>query len=251
MIDVVHQGSVAILSMRHGKANAMDTEFCDSITRCFERFAASPARAAVLTGQGRMFSAGVDLLRASDAGPDYFPQFLPALRKACEAVFFCHKPVVAAINGHAIAGGCVLACATDRRLMAREGGRIGVTEMLVGVPFPVIALEIMRFALPPHRFEDVVFGAATYPPDAAVELGLTHDVVDGEKLVEAAVAAAQKLGGLTPAAFAQTKRQTRQIVADRLATDGPRHDPEVDRIWCAPQALTNIRTYVSQTFKKA
>jgi enoyl-CoA hydratase len=251
VIDVVHQGSVAILSMRHGKANAMDTEFCESIAGCFAQFAASPARAAVLTGHGKMFSAGVDLLRASDAGPDYFPQFLPALRKALEAVFFCAKPVVAAINGHAIAGGCVLACAADRRLMAREGGRIGVTELLVGVPFPVIALEVMRFAVIPHRFEDVVFGAATYAPGAAVELGLIHAAVDDDTLIEEAIAAAQKLGDLAPAAFALTKRQTRQVVADRLTTDGPRHDGEVDRIWLSPQSLANIRTYVSRTFKKA
>jgi enoyl-CoA hydratase len=251
VIDVHHQGSVAILSMSHGKANAMDIEFCERISLCFEQFAVSPARAAVLTGHGKMFSAGVDLLRASDAGPDYFPKFLPALRKALEAVFFCAKPVVAAINGHAIAGGCILACAADRRLMARDGGRIGVTELLVGVPFPVIALEVMRFAATSHRFEDMVLGAATYPPDAARELGLVHDVVDGERLLEAAIAAAQKLGELAPVAFALTKRQTRQVVADRITADGPRYDAEVDRIWQAPQSLANIRSYVSRTFKKA
>ena len=70
------------------------------------------------------------------------------------ATFSFPKPIVAAINGHAIAGGCVLACAADKRLMARDQGRIGVTELLVGVPFPRIAMEIMHHAVVPHRLED-------------------------------------------------------------------------------------------------
>ena len=72
------------------------------------------------------------------------------LHRLYETVFFHPKPVVAAVNGHAIAGGCVLACCADRRIMAQGLGRIGVTEILVGVPFPALAFEIVRFAAPPH-----------------------------------------------------------------------------------------------------
>ena len=73
----------------------------------------------VLTGQGKAFSAGVDLVRLSEGGADYIRQFLPSLHKLYDAVFFHPKPVVAAVNGHAIAGGCVLAACADRRIMAR------------------------------------------------------------------------------------------------------------------------------------
>ena len=62
--------------------------------------------------------------------------------------------VVAAVNGHAIAGGCVLQRCADRRIAARGGGRIGVTELLVGVPFPPLAFEVMRFATPPRYFAE-------------------------------------------------------------------------------------------------
>jgi enoyl-CoA hydratase/carnithine racemase len=251
VIDIVQQGSVAVMTMRHGKANAMDIAFCNRITTCFEEFAASSARAAVLTGQGNMFSAGVDLIRATEAGPDYFPLFLPAMRRAFEAVFFCEKPVVAAINGHAIAGGCILACAADYRVMGREAGRIGVTELQVGVPFPVIALEIMRFAAAPHRLEQLVFGAATYDAQTAMDLGLVHEVVDVATVADRAVAVAQNLAALTPAAVALSKRQTRQVVADRLASDGPRFDLAVDRVWLSAETKTRMRDYVTRTFKKA
>ncbi len=150
MIEVETHDGIAVLRLIHGKANAMSTEFCRALTGWVAEFRASPARAAVITGQGKIFSAGVDLLRLSEGGAPYVREFLPALNAMFEAVFQCDKPVVAAINGHAIAGGCVLACAADRRLMGREAGRIGVTELLVGVPFPAGAMEIMRRAVAPQ-----------------------------------------------------------------------------------------------------
>jgi enoyl-CoA hydratase len=251
VIEVATRGTVAVVTIRHGRANAMDLELCEGIALKFAELAASPARAIVLTGQGTMFSAGVDLIRALSSGAQYFEAFLPRLRRMFEAVFFCPKPVVAAINGHAIAGGCVLACAADRRLMARTGGRIGITELVVGVPFPVVALEIMRYAAASHRFEELVFGGATYPAEAGLAHGLVHELVEPAALLDEAIAAAERLGALGADAFALTKRQTRQVVADRLATDGPRHDPEVDRIWSTPAAFARIRDYVERTLKKS
>ena len=250
MIELANRGPVAVLTMQHGKANAMDSTFCADLISRLEELRSSPARAIVITGQGNIFSAGVDLVRALEGGPDYFRQFLPPLRRAFEAVFFYEKPIVAAVNGHAIAGGCVLTCTTDRRLMAQGSGRIGITELLVGVPFPVVALEIMRFAAAPHHFERIVYSGATFPPDAAVELGLVDETVAPDALLDRAVAAAETLAALGPEAFALTKRQTRQPVRERLDKDGPRFDPAVDAIWYAPETAARIRDYVTRTFKK-
>ena len=154
MIELTHRGGIAIVTMVHGKANALDIEFCDALAAQFEALRGSDAKAVVLTGQGRMFSAGVDLIRLSEGGAAYVRRFLPALHRLYDTVFFFPKPVVAAVNGHAIAGGCVLQACADRRIAARDGGRIGVTELLVGVPFPPLAFEIMRFATPPRYFAE-------------------------------------------------------------------------------------------------
>ena len=117
MIELTEQGGVAVLRLGDGKVNAMSLELCEALTA---RFAAvASARAVVLTGTGRIFSAGVDLLRLTEGGAPYVRKFLPALRTMFAAVFSHATPVVAAINGHAIAGGCVLACGADWRLMAR------------------------------------------------------------------------------------------------------------------------------------
>jgi enoyl-CoA hydratase len=249
MIELENQDGVTIVRMAHGRANAMDIELCQALSAHLAELNASAAGAIVLTGRGGIFSAGVDLLRLLNGGNPYIRSFLPHLSTMLAAVFSSSKPVVAAINGHAIAGGCVLACAADKRLVAREAGRIGVTELLVGVPFPAAALEIMRSAVAPQHFEDVIFSGRTYTPQEAADRGLVHEITGPDNLVERAIACARALAALPPSAFALTKRQTRRSALEALQIDASR--AEVEQIWTAPETLARIRDYVGRTLGKS
>jgi len=251
MIDIKTDAGVAVMTLAHGKANALDIEFCEALASHFVELRRSDVKAVVLTGQGKIFSAGVDLKRLNDGGPDYVRKFLPALHKLYDEVFFHPKPVVAAINGHAIAGGCVLACCADRRIMARESGRIGVTELLVGVPFPALAFEIVRFAVPPRHLSEFTLTGATYATDVALQSGWIDEIAEPGDLIEDAVAVAQELALLSAAAFAQTKAQIRQVVSERMALSGEATDQVVTAIWAAPETLRYISNYVARTLKKS
>jgi enoyl-CoA hydratase len=250
MIDLKLNAGIAVLTLVHGKANALDIELCEALAARFTELRGSAAKAVVLTGQGKIFSAGVDLKRVSEGGADYVRKFLPALHKLYDAAFFHPKPVVAAINGHAIAGGCVLACCADRRIMAREAGRIGVTELLVGVPFPALAFEIVRFAVPARHLPEFTLSGATYTTDVALQRGWIDEVAEPGDLIADAVAVAQELALLSPAAFAQTKAQIRQPVTERLQQSGAATDKAVTEIWAAPETLRYIRDYVARTLTK-
>ena len=201
MFDVTHRGPVAVLQMTHGKANAMDIEFCRELTAQVHACAQSTAGALVITGQGKMFSAGVDLPRLIAGGAAYAREFLPAMNHAFETLFAFTKPVVAAVNGHAIAGGCVLACCADYRIMAREPGRIGVPELLVGVPFPVVPLEIVRFATPPQHVQALIYRGLTLAADEALRYGLVDAVADPDRELDEAVAVAEGLAAVPFEAF--------------------------------------------------
>ena len=248
MIDVAMDGDIAVVTMRHGKANALDIEFCEALAARFAELRGGKAKAVVLTGQGTIFSAGVDLKRLSAGGADYTRRFLPALHKLYDAVFFHAKPVVAALNGYAIAGGCVLACCADRRVMS--AGRIGVTELLVGVPFPALAFEIMRHATPPYFFSETILSGETFAPEVAAHRGLVNQAVEPAQLMQRAIAAAQELAALSPPAFAQTKKQIRAAVSERYAASGAVTDKAITDIWCAPATLGYIRDYVARTLTK-
>jgi enoyl-CoA hydratase len=250
MIELTRRGGIAIVKMVHGKANALDIELCEAIATQFEALRGSDATAVVLTGQGKMFSAGVDLIRLSEGGAAYVRRFLPALHRLYDTVFFFPKPVVAAVNGHAIAGGCVLQACADRRIAARDGGRIGVTELLVGVPFPPLAFEIMRFATPPAFFAETILSGATYPPETALARRMIDELAEPAELLDRAVAAAETLAALPPATFAQTKQQIRQPVTDAMERHGAGVAAASEVIWTAPETLAHIRDYVSKTFKK-
>jgi enoyl-CoA hydratase len=124
MIETADYDGIVILTLNNGPVNALDLELLTAVP---ERLAAvADSRAVVLTGSGRSFSAGVDLKRTVDGGLPYVEKFLSSLSLAMLTLFEHPKPVVAAVNGHALAGGCVLAAACDIRLGAR-GRRAGST----------------------------------------------------------------------------------------------------------------------------
>jgi enoyl-CoA hydratase len=230
--DVEVEGvPVAVLRMAHGPVNAMDLELCQALAGRFRRLAADPARAVVITGSDRAFSAGVDLKRCTEGGDEYVEKFLPALADAFRAAFELPKPLVAAVNGHAIAGGCVLAACADVVLMAEGAARIGVPEIRVGVPFPRIALEVLGIAVGERGARELVVGAQTYPPGQAEQLGLVHEVVPTAELASRAVAAAAGLArDVPPDTFATTKGQLRRAALERTARYADEDEP-VATLW--------------------
>jgi enoyl-CoA hydratase len=248
MIDLTERGPITVLEMKHGKANALDVEMSDALTARLDECLAPSTRAVVITGQGRMFSAGVDLLRLLDGGAPYIRSLMPSLGRAFERLLDYPKPVVAAINGHAIAGGCVIACGADYRIMSSEAGRIGMPELLVGVPFPTVALEIVRAAVPLHA-QRLIYTGRTLSADEAFSQGVVDEVVAPGLLLEAAAHAAETLAARPPEAFALTKRQLRAPSMARVAESRARLDRTVEDLWCADSTLDAIRRYVEQTLK--
>jgi enoyl-CoA hydratase len=247
MIEREEREGIAMLRIAHGKAGALDVELVEELAGAVDELAASPARAVVLTGTGTIFSAGVDLFRLLDGGVEYAARFLPALTGSIRKLFALPKPVVAAANGHAIAGGCILVAACDYRLMARGEGRIGAPELLVGVPFPPSVLEVLRFALPPQHVQEVVYTGKTWMADGALTKGLVDEVVEAWALDVRALEVAAQMAALPPAAFALTKRQLRQEALERAAAAD---DREAISIWSTPETHDRVRAYLERTLGK-
>jgi enoyl-CoA hydratase len=241
MVTVEARGDVQVVRLENGPVNVLDLALVRDLTATFDGL--TDAGAVVLTGAGRAFSAGVDLRKLLDGGEDYATEFLPALTAAFRAVFDHPRPVVAAINGHAIAGGCVIAAACDRRLMS--AGTIGVTELLVGVPFPVSALEAMRYLVGPATASLVLTGRTFTPPEA-LGIGLVDEVVAPDGLLRSAVSAAQSLANIPPATYALTKAQLRGETSRRIADGDAAFTTMLVDMWTAAPARSSIAAYLSR-----
>ncbi|OBJ21869.1 enoyl-CoA hydratase/isomerase family protein [Mycobacterium colombiense] len=242
MIDISIVGTAQVLTLSSGAVNAQDVELLDELASAVRDLARSGAGALVVTGAGRAFSAGVDLNRVVQGGTAYTDRLVPALSAAFEAVFSYPGPTVAAINGAAIAGGCVLACACDRRLISPEA-QIGAAEVRVGVPFPVAALEVMRYACGVHA-DEVLLGGRNYRGAEAVARGLAHRVV-ADELIEMAVAEASDLGSIPADAYRQTKTQLHAPTMARIH-EARGVDDEVRRMWGTDETLRRIAVYVER-----
>ena len=248
MIDLERHDDVHVVRLTHGGANVLDLELCRELSTVLSDL--ESAGAVVLTGGGRSFSAGVDLLRIVDGGGDYVREFLPALCAAARQVFAHPRPLVAAINGHAIAGGCLIGCAADRRLMVDGAAGIGVPELEVGVPFPAAALEILRYSVPTVEAQRLILSGRILAPAEALGVGLVDELAPAGELVEHAVAAAQRLAAVPLASFALTKRQLRGPSLARLDAEGEAIDRQVTDTWTSPEVLAAIAGYVERTLKK-
>jgi enoyl-CoA hydratase len=242
---------VAVLTMDHGRANALDMEFTAALTVALRAEERSSAGAAVLTGSGNIFSAGVDLLSLVDGGSDYVARFLGVLREFIYALLEHPKPLVAAVNGHAIAGGCVMTCGCDHRIMVMGKSRIGVPELLVGVPFPTAAVEAMRLATPAHLLHDTIYSGRTFLPEEALARGLLNELVEPEVLLERAVQVANRLAAIPAETFRLTKCQLRAHGLEavrRAESDGTEAD--VAATWASDEVLDAVRRYVDHTLRK-
>jgi enoyl-CoA hydratase len=250
MIEWEDRGVVTLLRMARGRGNALDAGLVAALLNALDRLDRAPARAGVVTGQGGTFSAGVDLTALVAGGPEYVRGFLPQLQRLFERLATFPKPLVGAANGHAIAGGMILLLACDQRLLARGAGRVGLTEVRVGLVFPAWALELARFGTPPEQWSTLVCTGRTFPPEEALARGLVDELVEPERLLERACAVAGEMAAIPAATFAATKLALRRPLIEAARHQAGVTDAAVTEHWSAPETLREVAAYAERTLRR-
>jgi enoyl-CoA hydratase len=134
--------------------------------------------------------------------------------------------------------------------MARGAGRIGVPELRVGVPFPLAALEIMRFAVRRDVLSEVILFGRTYSADESLARGIVDELVEPDRLLERALELAEDLASIHPASFARTKLDLRRPILDALAKHAAEHDRAMIEAWGSEPVLAAVRAFVEKTLGK-
>lgn len=249
MIERKDSGGVRLLKLAHGKVSAMDIELGEALVAELKDAADPSVRAVIVTGSGSSFSAGVDLFRLIKEGADYARRFIPVLDQFLLATLTFPKPIVAAVNGHAIAGGCILAAACDHRLMSEGTGRIGIPELAVGVPFPALPLQIMAARVADRHLRDLVFSGRTVEIDEAKAMGLIDEKCPAGMLLDRANEVARKLASIPAGTFALTKEAFYAPVLERTRQLAD-YNARVSDAWLQQHTYDTIRQYLDKTIKK-
>lgn len=221
--SIERDGRVAVVTMNTNKANAQNETFFQDLHDALDRLESdhhdSPM---VLTGVGEIFSAGIDfnytfpLLARSD--PEEIADWFDRYRATNLRLFTYHRPVITAINGHAIAGGLVTALAGDFRICADDELKIGLNEVPVGIAMPSVYVELVRYACGNHATALSLLFGELYAPEQALQLGFVHQLVGAEKLLATAVKRADSIPDAALDAFAGSKQSLLLPVLKRIDT---------------------------------
>lgn len=248
MFDTSMEGAVATVRMNVGAVNAMDRDALDALLATFQQIDADPAvHAVVLTGNDRAFCAGVDLRRILDGGEEYTRPFVEVLGRAILAPLRVHQPVVAAVNGHAVALGALLAAACDHVVCTDDPrARIGLAELNVGVAFPTGAIEVARRRLGVNLGR-AVWLAELFGAEDALRLGFVDEVVPADQVLSRATEIATGLGAVPATTRQLTHEQLVRDVEDAIASRGPDWDRRVADLWCSDEGRAAVRGFVGRT----
>jgi enoyl-CoA hydratase len=239
-ILVSEDSGIVTVKLDNGPLNLLDIEILSALRAAFSEL--TDVRAVILTGNGRAFSAGIDLRRVLNGAGPYIADLLGLLSDTLLEIFVHPRPVVAAIDGHAIAGGAALALACDYRLMS--AGRIGFPELAVGVPFPTVALEILRFVVG-VTLRSIVTTGLIATLEGAVAVGFVDETAESSRIFEAARERAMRLASVPAETFAISKRQLITPALERINNDCVAQDPSVISAWASEDSAAAIGAYIA------
>lgn len=218
---------IAVLRMDDGKANALSYAMMDELDAALDR-AATEAKAVVLTGRAGKFCAGFDL-KTMMTGPKEAQALVRRGGALLMRLYTLAQPLVIASSGHALAGGALVVLTADHRITAEGPYKIGLNEVQIGMPVPVLAMELARDRLEPRHFTRATLFAEIVDPAGALRAGWVDEVAPEAELLERALEAAVRLATLPAHAFALTKTIQRErtvgYIASMLDADMARMTP--------------------------
>jgi len=214
-VSVEDHDGVLVLTIDRPPANAMDLALLEEITECVGGVADAPPAALVLAGTPGVFSAGVDLKSAPTWDDEERRRMAALISSMAFAVYGLPCPVVAAVTGHAIAGGLVLALCADFRVASSEG-RYGLTEVKVDIAFPRVAIGVVAAELSAGAARRLALGAELCGAQECLREGVFDELTAPDAVLARATGLAAQLGGYPAPTYAKTKRDLRGATIERL-----------------------------------
>jgi len=212
------ENGIAIIKLNRGITNAINPDLVASLTSTLRDLKHdSGVRGLVLSSSNeKFFSIGFDIPYFFDLPPDSFRSFYQSFGRLCIDLMTIPKPVISAIRGHAIAGGCVLTLCCDYRFISEGRKFIGVNEIKLGVPVPFVADCILRRLVGYRKARTIMDTGDFYEPDEALMLGLVDKVLPLEEVLPRSIEEARKLSSVSSSAFTGVKNNRVEPIEEEV-----------------------------------
>ncbi|WP_163712618.1 enoyl-CoA hydratase/isomerase family protein [Mangrovibacterium lignilyticum] len=241
-ISVSKNEGIATITLQRGKVNAINEVVVAELDECLSDLEIDPEiNSIILTGQGKFFSFGFDIPEFLSFSKDDFAQFLTQFTNLYTRVFLFPKPIIAALNGHTMAGGCMLASACDWKIMVSGKSKIALNEIGFGSSVLAGSVEMLGYCAGWKNAEKVLFSGSMYMAEEALTLGMIDQVSTEEELTSEAEAKARELGKKDATAFNSIKKLLREPVAERMVNREKASIQEVCAIWYSPKTRENLQ----------
>jgi Delta3-Delta2-enoyl-CoA isomerase len=244
---------IGILYIDTERNNAINDEFIRDAHQLMDEAEADPViRALVVTSSHKtIFCPGVDLPSLMGRSGPEMRSFYEALTGIVRRKVAYPKPEVYALNGHTVAGGCMMALAGDYRLMARGRAMFGLMEIDVGLAAPIGVVTMLQHFLGGRVAERVLFSGERFSPESALALGLVDEVVEPEQLMDRACEKARRLAGKPSGGYRRLKRYARQGLAARMQSLDDAHLDELVDQWFSEETQHLVKVAVQRMKKPA
>jgi len=241
-VRVEKTDGIAKVILSRGKVNAINEFVIDELIACFKELADdAQTKAVIISGQGKFFTYGFDIPEFLNYKKEDFLRYLTKFTDFYGDVFLFPKPVIAALNGHTMAGGCMIAIACDYRIMVSGKAKISLNEINFGSSLFAGSVEIIKLWLGQKNAETAVYTGAMYTAEEAFQLGLIHQVSTDAELEANARRMAEQFAAKDGVAFKSIKHLLRKPLADEIKKREKDSLLEFVDIWYSENTWNNLQ----------
>jgi enoyl-CoA hydratase/carnithine racemase len=242
IVRITRDGGIATVTLDRPKVNAISETLAEEISARFEELRDdSSVRGVILTGAGKFFSFGFDTAELYEYSKKEMRRYLTKHTGMYTLIFTFPKPVVAALNGHCVAGGCMVALACDYRVMVTGRAKISLNEIAFGSSIFAGSVEMLRCCVGHKNAETVALGGAMYTPEQARELGLVDELCCPDELTQVAGRVVREMAAKNPPTYACIKNLLRGRVAEQMVKGEQQGIDDFLEIWYTPEVRRNVK----------
>lgn len=250
-IKVTIKDHLSLITLDRGKSNALNREMIIELNDMLNSISADPNIAGVIiTGKAPFFSAGLDLIELYNYNEGEVESFWRLFLDFTANITSFKKPLVAAINGHSPAGGCIIALACDYRVMAEGRFIIGLNEVPVGIIVPNSIFNLYAFWLGSANASRSLLEGKLFSPDEALKAGLVDELVNPESILTAAERKIRKYMGMERNTWEQSKLSIRKDLIASTSADQGEALAIMLKQWWAPATRNILKTIIDNLQRK-